>query len=148
MLFIMLFQLSWFSHFCTPPPSNPTPSGNPPPPLFVSMAHMYKFFGTLFPTLYFTSPWLFCNYLFVLLNPLTSSLILLFPTPIWQPLSNYFSLAFKSLSLFLTFVFLIIMCLGVGLFAPSILFGTLCFLDLHVCFLHQIRKVFFHYFFK
>ena len=38
------------------------------------------------------------------------------------------------------------MCLGVGLFA-SILFETLCFLDLHVCFLHQIRKVSFHYFF-
>ena len=26
-----------------------------------------------FPVLYFTSPWLFCNCLFVLLNPLTSS---------------------------------------------------------------------------
>ena len=31
------------------------------------------------------------------------------------------------------------MCLGVGLFAPF-LFGTLCFLDLPVYFLHQIRK--------
>ena len=70
------------------------------------------------------------------------------PTPIWQPLSNYFSLAFKSLSLFLTFVFLIIMCVGVGLFAPSILFGTLCFLDLYVYFLQQFREVFFHCFFK
>ena len=34
--------------------------------------------ATPFPTLYFTSPWIFCNYLFVLLNPLTSSSI---PTP-------------------------------------------------------------------
>ena len=37
------------------------------------------------------------------------------------------------------------MCLGVGLF-EYILFGTLCFLDLYVYFLHQIRGVFFHYF--
>ena len=29
--------------------------------------------------MYFTSPWLFCNYLFVLLNPLTSSAILPLP---------------------------------------------------------------------
>ena len=29
--------------------------------------------ATLFSMLYFTCPWLFCNYLFVLLNPLTSS---------------------------------------------------------------------------
>ena len=29
--------------------------------------------ATLFPMLYFTSPWLFCNYQFVLLNPLTST---------------------------------------------------------------------------
>ncbi|XP_054429534.1 intraflagellar transport protein 25 homolog isoform X1 [Pteronotus mesoamericanus] len=39
------------------------------------------------------------------------------------------------------------MCLGVGLFA-FILFGTLCFLDLYVYFLHQIKEVFFHYFFR
>ena len=34
-----------------------------------------------------------------------------------------------------------------GLFA-SILFRTLWPLDLHVYFLHQIREIFFHYFFK
>ena len=55
--------------------------------------------------------------------------------------------ASKILSLSLIFGILIMMCLGAGLFG-SILFGTLCFLDLHVYFLHQIRKVFFHYFFK
>ena len=38
------------------------------------------------------------------------------------------------------------MYLAVGLFA-SIIIGTLYFLDLHVYFLHQIREVFFHYFF-
>ena len=35
-----------------------------------------------FPMLYFTSPWLFCNYLFVLLNPLTSSPIPSYPLPL------------------------------------------------------------------
>ena len=40
------------------------------------------------------------------------------------------------------------MSLGVCLFA-SILFGALCLeIDLHVYFLHQIREVFFHYFFQ
>ena len=34
-----------------------------------------------FPVLYFTSPWLFCNYLFVLLNHLTSSPIAPYPLP-------------------------------------------------------------------
>ena len=34
-----------------------------------------------FSILYFTSPWLFCNYLFVLLNPLISSPILSLPLP-------------------------------------------------------------------
>ena len=35
--------------------------------------------------LYFTSPWLFCNYLLVLLNPLTSLPIPSHPPPFWQP---------------------------------------------------------------
>ena len=39
------------------------------------------------------------------------------------------------------------MWLGLGLFA-SILFGTLCFLNLHVYFLHQIREVFLSLFFQ
>ena len=33
------------------------------------MGHEYKFFGYSPSSLYFTSPWLFCNYLAVLLNP-------------------------------------------------------------------------------
>ena len=37
--------------------------------------------STPFPVLYFTVPWLFCNYLFVLLNPLTSSPIPPHPLP-------------------------------------------------------------------
>ena len=38
-----------------------------------------------FPMLCFTSPWLFCNYLFILLNPLTSLRIPPQPSPIRQP---------------------------------------------------------------
>ena len=51
-----------------------------------------------FPILYFTSAWLFCNYLFLLLNPITSSPIPLHPPPIWQPSKC-------SLSMILSFLF-------------------------------------------
>ena len=44
-----------------------------------------SFLATPFPILYFISPWLFCNYLFVLLNPLTTSPIPPQQLPIWQP---------------------------------------------------------------
>ena len=37
--------------------------------------------ATPFPILHFTFPWLFCNYLFVVLNTLTSSPILPHPLP-------------------------------------------------------------------
>ena len=40
--------------------------------------------ATPFPILYMTFSWLFCNYLFVLFNPLTSSPFPLHPTSIWQ----------------------------------------------------------------
>ena len=62
-----------------------------------------------------------------------------------QQVSNCFSLAaFKTLSLSLTFVILIMMCPGVHLFG-FILFGTLC---ASWTFLHQITEIFFHYFFQ
>ena len=56
-------------------PALPRPSGNPP-----TIVHVHGkciCLPCLLPSLlYFTSPWLFCNYRFVLLNHLTSS-----PTP-------------------------------------------------------------------
>ena len=75
------------------PPLHPSTQQPPhpqaiPPPLFMSMGHVYKCISSLtapFPILYVTSPWLFCNYLFVLLYPLTSSPIPLGLPPIWQP---------------------------------------------------------------
>ena len=53
--------------------------------------------ATPFPILYFTSPWLFCNYLFVLLNPLTSSPIPLHSPPIWQPSKHSISMILSVL---------------------------------------------------
>ena len=64
---------------------------------------------------------------------------------LWYVTNCFSFAALKILSLSVTFAILIMMCLGLGLFA-SHLFGT-CFLDLHVFFLHQIREVFCHYFF-
>ena len=77
----MLLQLSQLSPYCPPSPSTlPFPQAIPMP-LFMSMGHTYKFLAAPYPILYFTSPWLFCNYLFVLPNPLTSSPILPYPLP-------------------------------------------------------------------
>ena len=76
-LLIVLLQLSQFFPFAPPPSDIATP-------LFMSMGPAYKFLDYSFPILYFTSPWLFCSYLFALLNPLTSSPIRALP-PIWQP---------------------------------------------------------------
>ena len=43
-----------------------------PTPLFIFMGHACKFFGYSISYTVLYIPWLFCNYLFVLLNPLTS----------------------------------------------------------------------------
>ena len=67
-------------------------------------------------------------------------------TPLWVTVS--FSVAaFRIFSLSLIFCILIMMCLSVDVFG-SILFGTLCFLDVYVYFFHQFRDIFFHYFCK
>ena len=42
---------------------------------------MYVLWAAVFPTLYFTSPWLFCDYQFVLLNPFTFSTLPANPFP-------------------------------------------------------------------
>ena len=74
-LLIMLLQLSQFLSLYSPPPSTPhslrqTPHHCSCP----GIIHM-RSPATPFLILYFTLPWLFCNYLFVFLNPLTSSLL-------------------------------------------------------------------------
>ena len=61
-----------FSSFASLHQAPPSPSGNPH-----TIAHVHgSWVGSLaipFPILYFISPWLLCNYLFILLNPHTSS---------------------------------------------------------------------------
>ena len=77
-----------FSPFASPHPAHHTPSGSlRQSPHHCSCPWIMPIcsLATPFPIPYFTSPWLFCNYLFVLLNPLTSSPISPHSPPIWQP---------------------------------------------------------------
>ena len=93
----MLLQLSQFfpllPHSVTPLPQSI------PSPLFMSMGPAYKL-PIPFPILYFTSPWLFCDYQFVLLNPLNFSQP---PTPL-TPLGTIKVLS-RSMILSLSFLF-------------------------------------------
>ena len=81
-LLILLLSLSQF--FPLSPPCL-VPSFLPAflPPYFMSMGHVYKFFGFSISYTVLTSPKLFYNYLFVLLNLFTSSSIPPYPHPIW-----------------------------------------------------------------
>ena len=84
-LLIMLLQLPWFSPLGPPPLSTSQSVRQSPHHCSCPWVMCIGSLATPFPVLYFTSPWLFCNYLFVLLNPITSSFILPKPPPIWQP---------------------------------------------------------------
>ena len=84
-LLIMLLQLPQFLPLCPPPPSTPHSLRQSPPHCSCPWVMGISSLATPFCILYFTSPWLFCNYLFVILNSLTSSPILPNPPPIWQP---------------------------------------------------------------
>ena len=77
-LLTMLLKLSWYFPLCPPLPSNPPAT---PTPLFMSMGHVYKFFGYSISYTYCISPWLFCNYIFVFLYHFTSSPIPPHPLP-------------------------------------------------------------------
>ena len=111
---------------CPPPPSPPHSLRQSPHHCSCPWVMCISSLATAFPILYFTSPWLFCNYLCVLLNHLTSHPFSPSPLPSSNHLvTNFFSLsAFKSLSLSLIFGLLIMVCLRVALFA-SIIIGTL-----------------------
>ena len=77
----MLLQLSQFLPLCPPPPT--IPHSYRPSPYHCSCPWVMRIssLATPFPILYFPSPWLFCNYLFVPFNPLTSSPIPPHPLP-------------------------------------------------------------------
>ena len=72
-LLIMLLQLSQFFSLCPPPPSSPHSLRQSPHHCSCQWVMHVSCLATAFPMLYVTFPWLFCNCLFVLLNPLTSS---------------------------------------------------------------------------
>ena len=105
-LLIMLLQLSWFFPLCPSLPSTLHSLRQFPHHCSCPWVMHINSLATPFPILYFTSPWLFCNYLFVLPNPLTS---------------HSFSHTSPPISLSLTFGILIMMCLEVDLFASSCL---------------------------
>ena len=98
---IMLLQLYQFFPLCPPPLSNPHFLRQSPHHCSCPRVTRISFLATPFPVLCFTSPWLFCNYLPVLLNPLNALLLPLHPCPIWQPskhsLYPWFCLCFLSL---------------------------------------------------
>ena len=85
--FLKIIFYWWCYYSC--PSFPPLPHSTQPPalpqavpaPVFMSLGHVYKFLAAPFPILYFTAPWLFCNYLFLPLNPLTPSPILPHPLP-------------------------------------------------------------------
>ena len=72
----MLLQLSQFFPLCPPPPNVPYCLRQSPHHCSCPLVKHITSSATPFPILYFISPWLFYNYLFVLLNPLTSSCLL------------------------------------------------------------------------
>ena len=75
-LLVISLQLSWF--FPSLLPEHPPLFQVIPPPTIVHLhGSCVSSLAALFPILYFTSPWPFCNYLFVL-NSFTSSLIPLY----------------------------------------------------------------------
>ena len=91
-LFLIIFYYCYYScpNF---PPSPPPPSTSyslrqSPHHCSCPWVMSISSLATPFPILYFTSPWLFCNYQFVLLDPLRSSPILSLLSPIWQPSGN------------------------------------------------------------
>ena len=67
----MLLWLSKFLFFCPFPPSTPQSISQSPHLCLCPWSSVYL--ATPFPILCFTSPWLFRNYVFVLLNSLASS---------------------------------------------------------------------------
>ena len=81
--YILLQLPQYFSH-CTPSPSTPHTLRQSLHHCSGTWAMHISSLATALPVLYFTCPWIFCNYLFVLLNPLTSSPITLHPSHLWQ----------------------------------------------------------------
>ena len=65
--------MSHFFPLCPPPPSTSHSLGQSLHLCSCLWVMCISSLATPFPILYFTFPWLFCNYQFILLNPLTSN---------------------------------------------------------------------------
>ena len=135
-----------------PPPSTPHSFRQSPHHCSCPWVTCTSCLATPFPILYFTSHgYSVTTYLYFLipspLHPFYPSLLPSGNHLVTNLFIYLFILLLLTFSLCLTFGILIMMCLGVGLFA-SIIIETLSFLDLHVYFLHQIREAFFHFFFQ
>ena len=113
-LFWLLFSFKiifyWLCYWtvCPPPPSTTHSLKQSPHHCSCPWVMCISSLASPFPILYFIPPWLFCNYLFVLLNPLASTPIPSHSPPIWHPskcsLYPWFCLCFSCLlSLFFRF---------------------------------------------
>ena len=103
-LLIIVLQLSWFFPICPPPLNTPYSLRQSPTIVHVhgSCVQVLWLFHFLYCTI---SPWLFCDYLLVLLKPLTSSPIPPHLPLTWQP-SKYSPYPWFCLcSCLLSFVF-------------------------------------------
>ena len=102
-IFFIAFAITVVPSFPSFPPSTkhlPLPQ-TIPTPLFMAWVIHINSLATPFPILYFTSPWLFCNSLFVLLHPLTSSPILPHFPQTWKPFQTFSISRILSLFFFL-----------------------------------------------
>ena len=107
-LLVMLLRFPNVSSFCLPLPSTRSPPlpQTIPTPLFMSMGHVYKFFGYSISYTVIYSSWLTCKSQFVLFNPLTSSPISPYPHPNHQNdvhIHGFFSVLFVCLVCFFRF---------------------------------------------
>ena len=91
-IFYAMFMLWFWSCYYSCLDFTPAPATEPCHSLRTSPRHCscpwvmhISSLATPFPILYFISPCLFCNYPFVLVNPLTSLPIPPYAPPIWQP---------------------------------------------------------------
>ena len=96
---ILLTMLLQLSQFCPPPSSTYHCLRQSPHHCSCPWVMHISFLATPFPILYCISPWLFCNYLFVLLNALTFS-----PTPPHP--SHLATIKMLSVSMILSLFFL------------------------------------------
>ena len=127
-LLVMLLQFSLFFPLCPLQAETPLPQAHPP--LLMSMVMNVSSLASPFTILYFTSPWLFSNYLFILLNPFTSS-----PIPISLQSGNHQNALRIHDSVSVLLVYLV--CFLDSVVVRHIFFAILLFIVLIFLFLNK-----------